>query len=134
MKPLRHRLRLRIALVAILALLWSQTALAWHALCAAGPSATVAQVMPAMAGHDGDCHDAPPPAGDDASLCAAHCDQGTPSPDVARIPAVPVLPALVPAMTVALLPTLAQARLQPDIPPPIPWKRPTAHPAAILLI
>ncbi|WP_282705141.1 hypothetical protein [Thermomonas fusca] len=31
MKPLRHRLRLRIAIFAMLALLWSQTALAWHA-------------------------------------------------------------------------------------------------------
>lgn len=135
MIPRRRRpLRLRIAILAMLALLWSQTALAWHAMCAAELPPAVAQVIP-MDGHvGGDCHAAPPPAGDDAGLCAAHCDQSTPSPDVARIPGVPALPALVPAMTVALLPALSQARLQPDIPPPIPWKRPTAHPAAILLI
>lgn len=134
MKALRHRLRLRIALLAVLALLWSQTALAWHAVCEAELPLTAAQVLP-MAGHDGDaCPDVPPPAGDGTGLCAAHCVQGTPSPDVARIPAVPALPALVPTLTVALLPAPARNRRQPDIPPAVPWKRPTAHPAAILLI
>jgi len=82
MKALRHRLRLRIALLAVLALLWSQTALAWHAVCEAELPLTAAQVLP-MAGHDGDaCPDVPPPAGDGTGLCAAHCVQGTPSPDV----------------------------------------------------
>ncbi len=134
MKPLRHRLRLRIALVAMLALLWSQSALAWHAMCVAGLSATVTQVMPAMAGHDGDCHEAPPPADDGAWLCAAHCGQDVPSPDTARVPALPVLPALVPAFVAALTPHAPATLRRVDSPPPVAWHRPTAHPAALLLI
>lgn len=133
MKPLRHRLRLRIAIFAMLALLWSQTALAWHAVCAVELPLAVAQVMP-MAGHGSNCHEAPPPTDDGAGLCAAHCDQDVPSPDTARVPALPALPALVPAFVSALTPREPATLRRVDSPPTVPWHRPTAHPAALLLI
>lgn len=127
----RHRLRLRIAILAMLALLWSQTALAWHGLCAAELVPPSVQ----QADHPAGCHQTPPPPADhEAPLCAAHCDQDVPSPDTARIPALPAMPALVPALAVALLPTLPQTARHADGPPPIPWHRPTPHPAALLLI
>lgn len=103
MKPRRHRLHLRIAIFALLALLWSQTALAWHGMCAAELPAAAAQAM-SMQGHGADCHQVPPPADDGDGLCAAHCDQDVPSPDTARVPALPALPALVPAFVSALTP------------------------------
>lgn len=133
MNPIRRRLHLRIAILALLALLWSQTALAWHAMCAAELPSPAAQAM-SMAGHDGgDCHEAPP-ADDGAGLCAAHCDQDVPSPDTARIPALPAMPALVPALVAALTPRASATLRRVDSPPPIAWHRPTAHPAALLLI
>lgn len=132
MKPRRHRLQLRIAIFAMLALLWSQTALAWHGMCAAeAPQA--AQTM-SMQGHGSDCHQAPPPADDGDGLCAAHCDQDAPSPDTARVPVLPALPALVPAFVSALTPREPATLRRVDSPPPIAWHRPTAHPAALLLI
>ncbi|WP_271678753.1 hypothetical protein [Thermomonas mangrovi] len=132
MKPIRRRLHLRIAMLAMLALLWSQTALAWHAVCAAELPPAVAQAV-AMQGHGSDCHQAPPPTDDDG-LCAAHCDQDVPSPDTARIPALPAMPALVPALVAALTPHAPATLRRVDSPPPIAWHRPTAHPAALLLI
>jgi hypothetical protein len=131
MNAIRRRLHLRIAILALLALLWSQTALAWHAMCAAELPPAVAQTM-SMQGHGADCHQAPPPADD--GLCAAHCDQDVPSPDTARVPALPALPALVPAFVSALTPREPATLRRVDSPPPIAWHRPTAHPAALLLI
>lgn len=135
MKPLRHRLRLRIALVAMLALLWSQTALAWHVACAmASPPLPVAVQPMQMGGHTAHCHDTPAPVSNSHGMCAAHCDQAVPSPDTARIPALPALTALVPSLAIAWV-SPAQATLRRvDSPPAIPWHRPTAHPAALLLI
>lgn len=99
------------------------------------PKANAAQVMQ-MDDHAIACHaEAPPPAQPGDALCDAHCDQGTPSPDVARIPALPALPAWVPSGPVAVLPALAaQTRRRLDSPPPIPWNGPTPHPSALLLI
>lgn len=133
----RRRLRTRIALLAVLLLLWSQTALAWHAACLA-PVAHAADTaapmtMAPMADHGSACHEQAPPA-PEMPLCASHCDQGVPSPDTARIPALPALPALVPAPMLSLRvdPVIQMQRL--DLPPPVPWHRPTPHPAALLLI
>jgi len=127
----RRHLRLRSATIAMLALLWSQTALAWHALCAMPVSPPVVQAS----AHSADCHAQVSTAADDAALCDAHCDQGTPSPDTARIPLPPALPALVPALAAAL-PVLhaAASRRWVDSPPPASRHRPTPHPAALLLI
>lgn len=48
----RRPLRLRLAIFAMLALLWSQTALAWHGLCVDGSAlAQAGTSMQAMAGH-----------------------------------------------------------------------------------
>ena len=87
-----------------------------------------------MQGHGADCHQVPPPADDGDGLCAAHCDQDVPSPDTARVPALPALPALVPAFVSALTPHEPATLRRVDSPPPIAWHRPTAHPAAPLLI
>ena len=135
LRYLRRRLHQRIALVAMLLLLWSQTVMAWHALCTHAQQlpAPVAQTV-AMQGHMEHCSDTAPPAPIDNSLCAAHCDQGAPSSDVVRIPAFLALPALVPALTAALLPPSPAVVVQTDPPPPIPWNRPPLHPAALLLI
>ncbi len=134
MKLLRHRLRLRIAILAMLALLWSQTALAWHAMCAAELPAAMTQ-SPPMQDHGSDCHQPPPPTDrDGAWLCAAHCDQDVPSPDTARVPALPALSAWVPNFLSALTPREPATLRRVDSPPPLAWHRPTAHPAALLLI
>lgn len=118
-------------------LLWSQTALAWHAACRA-PVAQTADAstlheMTGMSGHSADCQEqALPDKG--SALCASHCEQGVPSPDTARIPALPALPALVPAPTLAFQHVISLLPWRVDSPPPVPWNRPTPHPAALLLI
>lgn len=132
MRALRNRkLRLRIALIAMLALLWSQTALAWHGVCLT-QTPMDAQTMMAMAmpSHAG----MPAPSHNDAALCVSHCDQGTPSPDTARIPMLPAVLPLIPTPRTSLQPLGVIAAFRIDIPPPVPWKRPTLHPAALLLI
>ena len=135
MKPIRHRLRLRIAILAMLALLWSQTALAWHALCVAElPPLQVATPALQLDGHAPDCHQAAPRPDDEGGLCTTHCGQDAPSPDTARVPAPPALPALVPAFSAALVSHAPAALRRVDSPPPIRWHRPTAHPATLLLI
>lgn len=121
----------------MLLLLWSQTALAWHAACLApvahAADAAALMAMTPMAEHGSACHEQAPPESD-MPLCASHCDQGVPSPDIARIPALPALPALVPApgLSLRLEPGIFKQRF--DLPPPVPWNRPTPHPAALLLI
>ena len=131
----RRPLRLRIAILAMLALLWSQTALAWHAMCAAELAPVATALAMSMEGHADDCHaPAPRPNAGDADLCAAHCDQDIPSPDTARIPALPAMPALVPAFVCGLALREPATLRRVDSPPLIAWHRPTAHPAALLLI
>ncbi len=129
----RRRLRTRIALVVVALLLWSQTALAWHVACrtlvAQAANASVHHEMVGMPDHETSPHEQVPSA-----LCAAHCDQGVPSPDTARIPALPALPALIPAPALAFQPAVSLLPRRVETPPPVPWHRPTPHPAALLLI
>lgn len=131
----RHRRAcLRLAVVAMLALLWSQTALAWHLRCpGTPPAAAMAAHAMAMADEGGAC--AQPAAADGtAGVCAEHCHAGAANHDVARIPALPALPAAIAATIVAVLTPPASAPRQAAAPPPPIHKRPTAHPAALLLI
>lgn len=135
MKRFRRRpIRARIAIFAVLALLWSQVVLAGHPACSMGFMAlaelgTVAQ--PAGEGAHG-CHDQAIPA--DEAVCTSHCGQSSLSSDVARVPDVPALPAAIPVavITFAFLPSHSRRHI--GLPPPVSWHRPTAHPAALLLI
>ena len=96
-RRITRRVRLRLALLAVLALLFQQVALAAYA-CAPGdmPARNVSMGthcdgMPMVQGS------APEKAA--PALCAQHCAQQTPTPQDARLPNVPplLLPALLPA-------------------------------------
>lgn len=138
MKCLRlHRLRTRIALLAIVALFWSQLAMAAHPGCIAALAA-VAQVETTAVetAVDRNCDGSDVAMADDA-VCQGHCSQGESTSEIARVPPVPpMLP--VPAVPLIGLVTLSGAGVSaPDFvdrPPPVSWHRPTAHPAALLLI
>ena len=137
MKCFRHRqMRARFALLAMIGLLWSQLVLAEHPLCPreamAMPEMAVAMVDAEVVGAENGCHPAEMPATEDA-LCAAHCSQGDQTNDVARVPMIPALPpAPVTFAVFVLLP--ADPAPHSGLPPPVSWHRPTAHPAALLLI
>ena len=128
----------RAALLAMAALLWSQFALAGHGGCLDLPGATTAEGADAYAQHDPNhgC-DADRPSADTA-LCAAHCNEGGSSADSSRIPPVPplIVSAWLSWFTVAQTadagPGVSSAWV--DSPPRPAWHRPTAHPAALLLI
>ena len=128
----------RTALLAMAALLWSQFALAGHGGCLDLPGATTAEGADAYAQHDPNhgC-DADRPSADTA-LCAAHCNEGGISADSSRIPPVPplIVSAWLSWFTVAQTadagPGVSSAWV--DSPPRPAWHRPTAHPAALLLI
>lgn len=128
----RRRLRARLSFLAALALLWSQLAFAAHPGCLAIPDH---DPMPATTTAMAGCaHEAPPP---EEPVCQSHCSQGDLSSDVARVPAVPPLPALLATSWIAaIVPTGSAGHpvTAVESPPPVSWHRPTAHPAALLLI
>lgn len=128
----RRRLRFRIVLVAIMALLWSQLVLAGHAGCLFESQAA----RPASVAMDHGCSGSMPSS--DQPLCAAHCSNGEASTDSGRIPPVPPMLA-VPAIPLISIIVIAHggdggvpARIHSS--PPPSWHRPTSHPAALLLI
>lgn len=135
MVRLRHRNWFqRTALLAMAALLWSQFALAGHGDCLTLPG-TPAAFAAADTRHDHghDCDIEPPSA--NQALCDAHCTQGDLSADSGRIPAIP--PLFVGAWLAGFAiadgaPSARSTRV--DTPPRPSWHRPTAHPAALLLI
>ncbi len=130
MTPTRHRrLRRHIVIFTVLALLWSQLAVAAH------PAASMAFAAldgGTTAGLQHGCQH--PLVSDDATVCVAHCTQGDQSRDASRIPPVP---ALLPAPGYAFAWIAAPAdgtviyRATPLV---VGWHRPTLHPASILLI
>jgi hypothetical protein len=135
MKLSRHqRLRHRITIFTIVALLWSQFALAGHpavsmafAALDAGPPAGVQHGCQ----HPTSSNDAPP---NNATVCAPHCTQGDQSRDASRIPPVPAsLPAPVYSMALIAAP-VDSTTIHRATPLVVPWHRPTLHPASILLI
>ena len=129
----RHRLRTRLAIFAIVGLLWSHLALAGHSACMT-MTMTMAMAAPevtAMA-ESGCQHDQASLA--ETAVCDTHCGQGGQSSDTPRAPLplpLPIgpLPALV-AMA-GLLPASLHIL---GLPPRVHWHRPTTHPAALLLI
>jgi hypothetical protein len=128
-RPTR-RFRLRLALLAVLALLFQQVALASY-LCSPAdiPANNVAMSthcdeMPMVKGNT--------PAKATPVLCAQHCAQQTATTQDARLPNVPplLLPALLPAAPavvispaqVAATRDLADARRTPGLPPALRYR------------
>lgn len=138
MARLRHRKWYRrTALLAAVALLWSQFALASHADCLKilAPTAS-AEAM--AAGHGHGCDAEVPPA--DKPLCDAHCAGDNVSTDSGRLAPVPPLfaGAWLPWFPVAAMVDGAAVAVATSAwihsPPRPAWHRPTSHPAALLLI
>lgn len=126
----RQRLRTRLSILAIMALLWSQVVLAGHPACSMAAMA-LAEIAEPMAVEHG-CHDSAP--SDESTVCAAHCSQGDLSNEVGRVPPVPPL-APVPAIGLSLIAVLDADRAPCiGLPPAVSWHRPTTHPASLLLI
>lgn len=127
----RHqRLRVRLSILAIVALLWSQFVLASHPATSMSLVSTMEAHATAMMG-DGCLQPAP---SDDTTLCTAHCSQGDQSSEVGRVPPVP---ALVPAAAIAVssvVTLVADRNGCVELPAPVSWHRPTLHPASLLLI
>ena len=125
----RRRLRTRVSLLAITALLWSQMLLALHADC----------LSPAMGGfpstavvEHSDCAD----QGDatDLVVCASHCGQGDASSDGSRIPPVQPLGPMLMVPVVDVMHLRPQCDAGARLPVHGSWHRPTLHPASVLLI
>lgn len=128
----------RTALLAMVALLWSQFALAGHGGCLDLPGTPAAVAADADTRHDhGHGCDAELSSADKA-LCSAHCSEGDVSADSGRIPPVPplIVGAWLSWFTVAEVAdgALGVTSTWVDSPPRPAWHRPTAHPAALLLI
>lgn len=136
MKRFRRRpLGVRIAIFAMLALLWSQVVLAGHPACSMGFMALAPFDTSSATATDGrshGCHEETPST--EQAICAAHCGQGSLTSDVARMPSVPALPAAIPQTVVVLVFLPVNPVRHHALPPPVSWHRPTAHPAALLLI
>lgn len=132
----RYRWGTPIAILAMVALLWSQLLFANHAGCTTTQMAGLgghgnhgAELSPAPAA---ECHKTPAPQ--EAPLCASHCSQGDLSKESAR---APVLPMLGPVPMIAFASVLAPpAAARPSCPERTrdAWHGPTQHPASILLI
>lgn len=126
----RRRLRNRLSLLVIVALLWSQTVLAWHADC-------FAMTMPPMVAAAAMVHDHCADQGDqaDRTVCEAHCNQGDSSP--APPLAVLSVPALPPDSFARITFVLQLGGGVLEVAPAraaAAWHRPTPHPASLLLI
>lgn len=130
MKPSRQqRLRNRITIFTIVALLWSQFALAGHPAVSMAFAALDAGTPVGL--QHGCQH---PTSSDDTTVCAAHCTQGDQSRDASRIPPVPAsLPG--PVYSIALITaSVDSTTIHRATPLAVSWHRPTLHPASILLI
>ena len=131
MNRCRHqRLRVRLSILAIVALLWSQFVLASHPANAMSLVSSMDANATAIMG-DGCLQ---PATSDDAAICTAHCSQGEQSSEVGRVPPVP---ALIPAAAIGvstIVTLVADRNGCVELPPPFSWHRPTSHPASLLLI
>src|SRR5690606_20982583 len=118
---------------AVLALAWSQFALAIHPECLAAPALTAHASVAATHVH---CAGQEPAV--EVPLCAEHCDPEQVSPDSARIPPVQPLPGVSEAPWTAAFATFdgptGVERTRIAASPPFSLHGPTAHPAALLLI
>lgn len=128
-----HRLRNKLSLLAIFALLWSQLVLASHPACTLS-SMLLEQAPPAA---EAPCHDSGGTAADELEVepaCASHCSRSDLSSDTARVLSVPAL-ALFLAIPVVTVQRLVATGHSAHSPAPLgAWHRPTPHPASLLLI
>ena len=131
-----HRWSTRLSLLAMVALLWTQLALASH------PACTLASMAQAESGivHANHGRQAPPPCHETPTVdtsspaCESHCSRSELSPDASRALAVPAL-GLLPAIPVVSVQRLPQEPDADQAPGPLrSWHRPTDHPASLLLI
>jgi len=125
-----RRLRARLSILAIVALLWSQVLLAGHPACSMAAMALAEINVPAQGDHD--CHQATPSS--ESAVCKAHCSQGDQSSEVGRVPPVTAL-ASAPAVGISSIAVIGHEG-PPGLerPPLLSWHRPTSHPASLLLI
>lgn len=139
MKRLRHNhLRTRLSLLAIVALLWTQIAMASHPACTLASMVT-SGTHAGMALADGPaaepCHPAPSPEVDLSAGCESHCSRSDLASDASRALSVPPLgPLPTPPLALVLkhVPISPAGTASPG--PLRSWHRPTAHPASLLLI
>lgn len=125
----RQRLRSRLSILVILALLWSQLVLATHAAASMG-TVISAPADTSMAMADG-CEQR---SSVNEIACKAHCSQGDQSLDVARVLPISALAPTLPVTIGAIVVLQADRASGADLPPPVSWHRPTLHPASVLLI
>lgn len=126
----RQRLRSRLSILAVVALLWSQAVFAAHPACALAVMALSELQTSTVVVQD--CHTAAEAA--DEAVCTPHCGQGNQTNDTVRVPPVPSLQAAYVMRIGTLAAVQANHHLQTALPPEVSWHRPTAHPAALLLI
>ena len=114
LRPTR-RTRLRLTLLAVLALLFQQVALASYVCASADVPAGNAAMSAHCAGMPMAQQKQPP------SLCTQHCVQQTPTTQDARVPTVPalVLPALLPAPVAMTIHSPSAFRRRSDAGPPL---------------
>ena len=120
----------------MVALLWTQLALASHPACTLASMAQTESGI-AHADHGGQapppCHETPT-VDTSSPACESHCSRSELSPDASRALAVPAL-GLLPAIPVVSVQRLPQEPDADQAPGPLrSWHRPTAHPASLLLI
>lgn len=132
------RLRARLSLLAMVALLWTQLALASHPACTLASMALSgdhAGTMVAGKSAPEPCHPAPPTGPAFSAGCELHCSRSDLAPDAPRLLSVPALgPLPIPPLVLTGDPSPAIPAQAPSPTPLGAWHRPTSHPASLLLI
>lgn len=139
MKHLRHtRLRARLSLLAMVALLWAQIAMASHPACTlASMVMSGSHAGVALAGDPAPepCHPAPATDVDLSPGCESHCSRSDLASEPSRALSVPTLgPLPTPPLALVLMPLPVSPARTASPGPLRSWHRPTAHPASLLLI
>ena len=135
----RHRpTRVRLSLLVMVALLWTQLAMASHPACSLS-SMMISSVHASMAMPDQPspepCHPAPPAGPDYSPACDSHCGRSDLAPEASRILSVPALgPLLAPPPVLTLEHVAALPEWVSAAGPLRSWHRPTPHTASLLLI
>lgn len=124
-----HRIRARLSILAVTALLWSQMLLAFHADCAS-------TAMPGSEAELAALHSDCMPSGNatDLTVCQWHCSQGDASSDTSRMVSVPALGAVLPIPVITVLRLVGPHAPTASPQLNVTLHRPTPNPASILLI
>lgn len=133
----RQRRPATFAILAMVALLWSQLSLAGHPACTLASMAMqdAHAVAANTAGPEAaPCHGSSSPASEDSAVCDTHCGRSELSSDMARALAVPALGPLPVIPVMHLLQLSGQPAVAQAAGPLRSWHRPTRHPASLLLI